>query len=106
MAAMHRCVHYKSVGFRSYEEEYSWSIALYIEVSTSNTVNDVIVCQHPSFTAIQDLKQFATSISGARGDAFDITKNIASLLDNVFPNWRKDFEVVIRGSTISFTVYL
>lgn len=103
---MHRCIAYRVDGFTEYEEEYAWGIALYIEVSISGDANSVTVCQHPTLTVVQDLKQFAKSISGVRGDEFTVVKDVAEMLDSVFPDWRKDFEVVLRRGSVLIIVYL
>ncbi|MEM1677633.1 MAG: hypothetical protein QXV81_07585 [Ignisphaera sp.] len=103
---MHRCQSYRMDVFTEYEEEYTWGIALYIEVSIDHSVNSVTVCQHPTLTVVQDLKQFVRSISGIRGDEFTVAEDIAEMLDSVFSDWRKDFEVVLRRGSVLIIVYL
>ncbi|MCS7112242.1 MAG: hypothetical protein RMI45_08845 [Ignisphaera sp.] len=101
---MHQCIRYGVGESSSYGEEYSWSIALYIEVNISS--GGVVVCQHPSFTVFEDLVSLAKSIWGIEGDEFTTVKAVAELLDAEFPTWRRDFEVVLRRNFVSITVYL
>lgn len=103
---MHRCQVYRMGGFSEYEEEYTWGIVLYIEVSIGYNENSVTVCQHSTFTVVEDLRQFVKAISGIRGDEFTIAKGIAEMLDSVFPDWRRDFEIVLRRSSAQIIVYL
>lgn len=103
---MHKCLRYSLLRVEDFGEEHSWGIALYIELHIDN--GDVVVCRHPSYAVIEDLKEFARRVYDIRfhGEEIEVVLNISRLLDFVFPDWKKDFEIIIRKKFISISVYL
>lgn len=105
MIAMHKCLAYSELAVKVFDEEHPWGMALYVELRLSPR-REVIVCRHPSYTAIEDLRGFAEEVYNVGGGDIDALVEIAKILDDVFPSWRKDFEVVIRRGFVSVSVYL
>lgn len=103
---MHKCVKYDLFSHKYFEEEYSWSIALYIELNLND--EEVIVCRHPSYIVIDNLKEFAEKIHHFvnKNKEIEVTLEISKLLSMIFPDWRKNFEIVIRNNLVSITSYL
>lgn len=102
---MHKCLKYNIMRTESFEEEYPWSIALYIELYL-NFDKEVVVCRHPVFTVIDDIKEFAERICCIKGDEIDVVTYIAKLLDSTLPSWRTNFEMTVRKGFILIVVYL
>uniref|UniRef100_A0A7C5TGR9 Uncharacterized protein n=1 Tax=Ignisphaera aggregans TaxID=334771 RepID=A0A7C5TGR9_9CREN len=103
---MHRCISFTSIGFSTHGAEYPWDIALYIEIKIDRVVVEIDVCQHPTYIAIEDLKKFIEEISKLKGSEIDVIRDVAVLLDTLFPDWRKSFEILIRRGSIYITIYI
>lgn len=89
----------------AFEEEYPWGIALYLELSLGRD-KTAVVCRHPSYTVVKDVKRLAEEVYRAGGDEISALLTISRLLDEIEPSWRKDFEIVVRRSFLAVTVYL
>jgi hypothetical protein len=103
---MHRCISFTSIGLSTYDSEYPWDIALYIEIKVDKAVEKVDACQHPTYIVIENLKKFAEEISRLKGDELDIARDVSLMLNAVFPDWRKSFEILIRKGSIYITIYI
>jgi len=92
-------------GSRNFEEEYSWSLALYIELNLGED-KEVIVCSHPIYTIISDPLDLVKRIYSVEGSELEYVLEISKLLDDLTVDWRKEFEIVIRRYFVAISIYL
>lgn len=102
---MHKCVSYSLSGSRNFEEEYPWSLALYIELNLGKD-KEVVVCSHPTYIIVSDLLGLAKRIHSVEGSELEYVQEISNLLDALVADWRKEFEIVIRRYFVAISIYL
>lgn len=102
---MHICVDATLTRIRKYEEEYPWNVALYIEIRLTRD-KEITVCKHPSYTIIENLNTLVDMLRDVHGDEMMHVLKISNMLNNLDPEWRKDFEIIIRRNFISISLYL
>lgn len=93
------------LGVARFEEAHPWGVALYVEVRTEGA-REVTVCRHPSYVAVESPEELAERVYGAEGDEMATAVAITRILDNVLPEWKRDFEIVMRRGFVALTVYL
>jgi len=102
---MHICISSTTTKTWKYEEDYPWNLALYIEIQLSKD-KEITICKHPSYTIIENLSMLINMIKEIQNDEIEHLVEISRILNKIDPEWRKDFEIIIRKKFISVTIYL
>ncbi len=105
---MHECIEVERGLFERKLSELSWGIAAYIELAIrSGKVERLEVCQHESFRPFEDLDNLVSVIlQKSYSNELEALSSLWNLLTEVFPDWRRDFEIIIKPSSISITIYM
>lgn len=102
---MHLCITSSQTKTWEHKEEYSWSIALYIEIRIDKN-KEATVCKHPSYTYVENIRWLVEVIKSISGDEFTHILEVSKVLNSFDPKWREDFEIVIRKNYVSISIYL
>jgi len=102
---MHICMKSTAIKTWKYEEEYPWHIALYIEIQLLNG-KEVTVCRHPSYIMVEDISTLIDTVKEVEGDELQHLIKLTKILNSLDPEWRKDYEIIVRKNFIAISIYL
>jgi len=105
---MHECVEVEGGLLRRGSAELSWSIAAYIEVSIARgRAVKIEVCQHESLKPLGNLEALATKLSGQSfADELEVASTIWRMVSEVYAEWRRDFELLVKPGSVSLAIYM